>query len=138
MTSLQWVIVCRRARVDEQRRITLEELVDEVTVGESIRINDLIDGPFTVVTSWSGRPAAGEVLETRVRILCPQGQLVAESAIGVKPTQVTRVNQVFPVIPFRGAGQYQMSVDLGREGEWHCVGGTLLRVLRSESHLHVR
>jgi len=130
-----WTVVCSRAVTDrESNNVSLQNVVEQITIrGEPIP-DAMVPIPLDVVTLWvranTDIPSRGY---TRLIFLSPSGTVIGslESEVDLSEYERYRTRTHFQGLPVTEPGRYTFRVELQNEGEseWHQVALIPLRII---------
>jgi len=130
-----WTVLCSRAVIDrDSNNVSLQNVIEQITITGEPRSDAVIEIPLEVVTLWvranSDRPSRGR---TRLTYLSPSGAVLgsSESQVDLSEYKRLRTRHSLRRLPVPEAGRYTFRVELQNEGEseWHQVAAVPLSII---------
>lgn len=116
-----WTVVCSRVVVDkESNNLSIQNVLERVTIQGEPMPETLLPMPFEVVTMWTrtdpDKPARGSM---RMQMLFPSGEVfeTREADITMLKHLTYRIKNLFSGLPIAEAGRHLFTVELRNEGE---------------------
>lgn len=135
-----WSVLCTRGVLDRYtNNVSLHDVVEEIAITPSRPMPDAL-GAFpaslSLVSLWVRSEAdTPETVQTRMRLLAPDGTKVAEGSVVVDMTthKRSRYFSHLTAMPFKGDGVYQFVVEqLVGDQDWREVASVPLEVTVTE------
>jgi hypothetical protein len=131
-----WTVICSRAIIDkDSNNVSIQNVLEQVTVGIEPMPETLIPMSFEVITLWArGDPSKPIRGRMRLTFLFPSGQAFeepVEAEINLSRTERQRQIFRFPGLPVTEPGRHIIRIECLEEGEseWHEVARTPLRLI---------
>lgn len=131
-----WTVVCSRAVIDrESNNVSLQNVLEQVTIATEPMPKTLMPLPFDVVTLWAradpDQPCSGRM---RLTLVFPSGgtfEAPLEAEIDLSKVERNRQRFRFPGLPMAESGRHIFRVELIQNDQldWHQVASVPLTII---------